>query len=219
MNPQMERLYRAAKELKGLVGQSALARVLNSSPQTIHNWELRGVSKQGLLLAQRIIGCSASWVETGQGEMLVGVTQNVGPADMGVKKIPLISYVQAGCWTGIVDNYLPGDAEDWLLTDLDLSPSAFALQIKGDSMLPEFKEGDRVIIDPNVEPLPGDFVVAKNGDNEATFKKYRPRGVNEQGAQVFELVPLNEDYPSMRSDSTQINIIGTMVEHRKYRKR
>ena len=219
MNPQMERLYHAAKELKGLVGQSALARVLNSSPQTIHNWELRGVSKQGLLLSQRVIGCSASWVETGQGEMLVGATQNVGPADMGAKKIPLISYVQAGCWTGIVDNYLPGDADDWLLTDLDLSPSAFALQIKGDSMLPEFKEGDRVIIDPNVGPLPGDFVVAKNGDDEATFKKYRPRGVNEQGAQVFELVPLNEDYPSMRSDSTQISIIGTMVEHRKYRKR
>lgn len=219
MNTQMERLYSAAKDLKGLVGQSALARALNTSPQTVHNWELRGISKQGLLLAQKIIGCSAQWIETGLGPMSIGAVSNVSAAPVGAIRIPLISYVQAGCWTGIVDNYQPGDADEWLLTDLDLSGSAFALQIKGDSMLPEFKEGDRVIIDPSVEPMPGDFVVAKNGDNEATFKKYRPRGINEHGAQVFELVPLNEDYPSMRSDSTAISIIGTMVEHRKYRKR
>jgi SOS-response transcriptional repressor LexA len=219
MNTQMERLYSAAKELKGLIGQSALARALNTSPQTVHNWELRGISKQGLLLAQRIIGCSAQWVETGLGPMNMGSGQNVKSAPIGAVRIPLISYVQAGCWTGIVDNFQPGDADDWLLTDLELSDCAFALQIKGDSMLPEFKEGDRVIIDPTVEPMPGDFVVAKNGENEATFKKYRPRGTNENGVNIFELVPLNEDYASMRSDSQHISIIGTMVEHRKYRKR
>jgi len=134
-------------------------------------------------------------------------------------RIPLISYVQAGVWTDVIDNYQPGDADEYLLTDLELSGGAFALEIKGDSMLPEFKPGDRVIIDPNIFPQPGDFVVAKNGDEEATFKKYRPRGVSERGDTVFELVPLNEDYPSMRSDVTPIRIVGTMVEHRKYRRR
>lgn len=105
------------------------------------------------------------------------------------------------------------------MTDLELSQNAFALEIKGDSMLPEFKPGDRVIIDPAIFPQPGDFVVAKNGDDEATFKKYRPRTMDEHGDVVFELVPLNEDYPSMRSDQGPIRIIGTMVEHRKYRRR
>ncbi len=144
---------------------------------------------------------------------------NVQPAPIGGRRIPLIDYVQAGGWTGVADPYLPGDADEWLMTDLELSGTAFALQIKGDSMLPEFREGDRVIIDPAVAPQPGDFVVAKNGDQEATFKKYRPRGVNEHGAVVFELVPLNDDYPSMRSDTTPIHIVGTMIEHRKYRRR
>lgn len=144
---------------------------------------------------------------------------NVAPAPVGTRRIPLISYVQAGHMTEAIDAYALGDAEDWILTDLDLSSNAFALRIKGDSMLPEFREGDTVIIDPGVLPLPGDYVVAKNGENEATFKKYRPRGVNEQGQQVFELVPLNEDYPSMRSDITPIRIIGTMVEHRRYRRK
>lgn len=219
MHTQMERLYQAAKELKGVSGQSALARLLDATPQTLHNWEQRGVSKQGMLLAQRVLGCSASWIETGSGQMAAHGHANVKRADVGVFNIPLISYVQAGVWTTVHDNYQPGDAEEYLLTDQDLSEHAFALEIKGDSMLPDFKPGDRVIIDPLVQPNPGDFVVAKNGDDEATFKKYRPRGMNDRGQVVFELVPLNDDYPSMRSDTTPIQIIGTMVEHRKYRRR
>lgn len=143
---------------------------------------------------------------------------NVTVAAMGTVKIPLISYVQAGVWTEAVDSFHPGDADDWLLTDLELSGLAFALQIKGDSMLPEFNPGDRVIIDPDVAPQPGDFVVAKNGHEEATFKKYRPRSVDANGNTIFELVPLNEDYASIRSDITPVKIVGTMVEHRKYRR-
>lgn len=61
-------------------------------------------------------------------------------------------------------------------------------------------------------------MVAKNDDGEATFKKYRSRGLNERGEPVIELVPLNEDYPSLRSDRTPLQIIGTMMEHRRYRK-
>lgn len=144
---------------------------------------------------------------------------NVAPAPVGSRQIPLISCVQAGMWTEISDAYAPGDGADWLLTDLDLSAHAFALEIKGESMLPDFKPGDRVIIDPEIAPSPGDFVAAKNGSNEATFKKYRPRGMNERGEQVIELVPLNPDFPSLRSDISPIEIIGTMVEHRRYRKK
>ena len=62
-------------------------------------------------------------------------------------------------------------------------------------------------------------MVAKNGDDEATFKKYRPRAVDARGSMVFELVPLNDDYPIIRSDVTPVRIVGTMVEHRKYRRR
>lgn len=145
--------------------------------------------------------------------------QNVGPAELGDRRVPIIDHVQAGDWTAATDPYALGDAWAWLATDLELSRSAFALQIKGDSMLPEFKEGDRVIIDPEVNPQPGDYVVAKNGEEEATFKKYRPRGMNERGDIVFELVPLNDDFATLRSDITPIRIIGTMVEHRKYRKK
>jgi SOS-response transcriptional repressor LexA len=143
---------------------------------------------------------------------------NVSAATRGLRQVPRISFVQAGPWREVVDPYAPGAAEDYLLTDLELGPHAFALTIHGDSMTPEFREGDTIIIDPSVKPAPGDFVVAKNDQEEATFKKYRPRGVNAQGELVIELVPLNDDYPSLRSDCTPLQIIGTMMEHRRYRK-
>ena len=143
---------------------------------------------------------------------------NVTAVPIGSRRIPRISYVQAGRWTAVA-HHEPGDLDDWILTDLKLSQGAFALSIRGDSMLPDFREGDTIIVDPEVMPRPGDFVVAKNGEEDATFKKYRPRGINERGDKVFELIPLNDDYETMRSDITPIQIIGTMVEHRRYRKK
>lgn len=143
---------------------------------------------------------------------------NVAPAPMGGRRVPVITSIQAGMWAEIVDSFQPGDAGDWLLTDIELSDSAFALDIRGNSMEPEFKDGDRVIIDPEIAPQPGDFVAAKNGEQEATFKKYRPRGMDAHGNIIFELVPLNDDYPTLRSDVQHIRIVGTMVEHRKYRR-
>lgn len=147
---------------------------------------------------------------------------NAASAAVGTTRVPLISYIQAGDLTAIMDDHAPGAAAEYLLTDLPVSRHTFALEIKGTSMLPEFKEGDRVVIDPDVRPQPGDFVAAKvvdhHGHGEATFKKYRPRGINEKGVEVFELSPLNEDFPSMRSDTAPLEIIGTMVEHRRYRR-
>lgn len=135
--------------------------------------------------------------------------------ESGKRPIPVISAVQAGLMTEVTDPYALGDGFDIEYGDSSWSVRTFALEIEGKSMLPEFREGDRVIIDPDLTARPGDFVVAKNSKEEATFKKYRVRGMNERGDQVFELVPLNEDFETMRSDLQPLRIIGVMVEHRK----
>lgn len=157
-------------------------------------------------------------VEELVGGALPKPVQNVRAAEIGLRRIPLISSVQAGRMTEAIDPFPIGGAFDYLLTDLDLSEHAFALTVEGDSMLPDFHEGDRVIVDPAITPRPGDFVVAKNGKEEATFKKYRPRGVGANGEDVFELVPLNPDYATINSEREPAVIIGVMVEHRRYRK-
>lgn len=208
------RLLQARKHAK--LTQVELAKRVGMSQGTYAELEKNGNGSSYTPAIAEVCGVSTNWLAYNKGEMVAG---NVAPAAVGDRRIPLISHVQAGNWSEATDPHAMGDGFDFLLTDHELSESAFALEIKGDSMLPEFKPGDRVIIDPAVHPQPGDFVVAKNGEEEATFKKYRPRGVNEFGGEVFELVPLNEDYATMRSDVQPIRIVGTMVEHRKYRRR
>ncbi|AJC22649.1 LexA family protein [Pandoraea pulmonicola] len=145
--------------------------------------------------------------------------RNVSAATLCQRRVPLISSVQAGRMTEALEPFPPGGAFDYLLTDIELSDNAFAFEVEGRSMEPQFREGDRLIVDPAITPRPGDFVIAKNGHEEATFKKYRPRGINALGADVFELVPLNPDYPTINSEHEKVVIIGVVVEHRQVLRR
>ena len=138
---------------------------------------------------------------------------------MGKRAIPVISAIQAGALKEITEPYEVGDGYATIYVDDGYSRWAFGLEIEGNSMLPEFRAGDLVIIEPDWEPRPGECVAAKNGKEEATFKKYRQRGMNKDGNVIFELVPLNEDYQTMRSDETPLVIIGVMAEHRRKTRR
>ena len=173
------------------------------------------MSKAGALKAEELLGVRATWLLTGEGEMGSRFTPNVKAVPMGMRQYPVISSIQAGALREISEPYGPGDGFDVEFGDDDASQWSFFLEIDGDSMLPDFRPGDRVLIDPDVSPRPGDFVAARNTKQEATFKKYRVRGISESGQEVFELVPLNNDYPVMRSDEHHLSVIGTMIEHRR----
>lgn len=211
-----ERLRQARKE-KGLK-QPELAAACGWESQSRISMYEQGKRVPDAEDVRKLANClnvSAAWLQFGE-----SAHANVTQAALATRSIPVINYVQAGSPREIIDDYSPGMGFDQLMTDLELGPHAFALVIKGNSMEPDFKEGDKVIIDPSVEPHPGDFVVAKCPTQEATFKKYRPRGVSETGEEVFELVPLNDDYPILKSDDKyHCLIVGTMVEHRRYRRR
>lgn len=69
IHPTIERLYLAAKELRDVSGQSAVARLLGKTPQVVKNWEARGISSEGALLVQKIIGCDANWLLDGEAQM------------------------------------------------------------------------------------------------------------------------------------------------------
>lgn len=61
LHPSMVRLYEiAADHGDKVIGQSALARALNESPQTVKNWEVRGISKGGAIKSQSVFGCDAN---------------------------------------------------------------------------------------------------------------------------------------------------------------
>lgn len=77
IHPTAARLLEAAKLLKGADGPSDVARLLGVSPQKVTNWKSRGVSTEGMLDAQRLIGCRAIWLQTGEGEMIDSSGQHV----------------------------------------------------------------------------------------------------------------------------------------------
>ncbi|WP_231362426.1 XRE family transcriptional regulator [Thioalkalivibrio sp. ARh3] len=137
------------------------------------------------------------------------------------RRIPVIDYVEAGAPREIVDAYERGDGHrhEWLdpVSAEVMGPHTFALEIRGRSMEPEFREGEIIFVDPDACVRPGDVVVAKvNGDTEATVKKYRDRGRDELGHPVYELVPMNPDYASITIDSSNPGtLIGPVVQHKR----
>lgn len=212
------------------MSKAELARRVGISHASVSKWESGLNQPKGRYLNDlaAALGVTVDWLLTGDGDVPGSSGEQQIPGYHNVelavipqgKRIPVISYVQAGNWREMCEQATTFDGNvEYVTASVDIGPCGFGLWLRGDSMLPQFKEGDLIIVDPDEAPQPGDYVVAKNGSNEATFKKYRPRGIDENGQEVFELVPLNDDYPTMHSDRQHIQIIGVMVEHRIFRKR
>lgn len=104
-----------------------------------------------------------------------------------------------------VDNFAPGQAEEWADTEVTVGRHTYALVVKGDSMAPDFPEGMRLVVEPDMSADNGDFVIAKNGDNEATFKQL----VMDGG--VFYLKPINPRYPIL-TVGPDTQIVGVVRE-------
>lgn len=158
-----------------------------------------------------------------QAELSAPTSTNVCAAPKASKRIPLLTYAQAGqfCSRGQVQHPLAAiEAGDFIAVDDDTPDGGFALTVEGRSMEPVFLEGDVIVIDPSLTPRPGDYVLGCRineftGEFETTFKKYRARGLDEMGREVFELVPLNDDFSTINSAAHKVEIAGVMVEHRR----
>ena len=89
----------------------------------------------------------------------------------------MISWVQAGEFCEAIDNFQPGDAEERIPTTASHGPRAYALRVRGDSMLhvggeDSFRDGDIILVDPDREPRHRSMVVVRMPDtNEVTFKQ------------------------------------------------
>ncbi|MBF0319060.1 MAG: helix-turn-helix domain-containing protein [Nitrospirae bacterium] len=122
------------------------------------------------------------------------------------KRVPLISWVKAGLWHEAVDIFQPGYADQWLAYDTK-DEYSFCLTVEGNSMEPEFKAGDIVVVSPSLAAVSGNYVVAKFGD-DVTLKKLK----------ILEdsvlLKPLNPDYDDIvisGRDRKNLRIVGKVI--------
>lgn len=195
MTSMGNRIRKRRKDLK--LTQKHIAEHVGVKTPSVTQWESGEYKPNGenLLRLAAVLETTPEWITDGEGlagrvSPPAGNTER-GPAIRG--SVPLISEVQAGKWTEIVDSFQPGDAEEWRETTSNVSSRSFALRVKGDSMInshgaPSFPPGCVLIVDPDIDAYNGAFVIAKmEGEEEATFKKFVKDGPN------FYLMPLN--YP------------------------
>lgn len=142
--------------------------------------------------------------------------QNLLTMTVGRHTVPLIEWTNVAEFLDSLAKGLPLTYIELLPTDKQYSKNVFALRIADDSMSPGFNPGDAIIIDPETEPRPNDFVVAAYA-GVSYFRQYKERG-RANGKTEFELVALNDGYASLRSELGDITILGTWMERREYRK-
>jgi SOS-response transcriptional repressor LexA len=215
MHEVTRRLYLAAIELKGARKLTSIAHLLGEKPQTVKNWETRGVSQGGQVKARELIGCDTHWLATGEGAMRAnGIAKSTaantepGPDLRG--RVPLISWVRAGDWCSAADPHQPGQADAWMQCPVKHSSSTFALRVRGDSMTAphgnsrSYPEGCIIFVDPEQRnPLNGDRVVAcLEGTDEVTFKTYK----HEDGRQWLQ--PLNPAHEPIRA---KFRVLGKVL--------
>ena len=170
---------------------SDLAKAAGKSRAAATHWlngetlEIKADSAAGI---QALTGYNSVWIATGKGPKKV--TSNVAPGPTIYGEVPLLSNVQAGMYTEFVDNLRSVDGDYEKVPSLaPVNRYTFALRVTGDSMEPEFPEGLLLIIEPELDPEPNDFVVARNGGNETTFKQ-----LIKDGGEWY-LKALNPRYP------------------------
>lgn len=197
---------RILREQRGIT-QSQLAEICNVSDKAVSTWEKgRNIPRMGAIQKMAdYFGIPKSMI-----------IENMPSTDNASTKIPVLGKIPAGIPFTAVE-----DVEGWE----ELSPSMlrggkefFALTVKGDSMFPEYREGDVLILRKQDSCETGDdCAVMVNGD-DATFKRIRR---NEKG---ITLQPLNPAYdPTFYTNKEVIElpvrIIGVVVEVRRKIKR
>jgi len=106
--------------------------------------------------------------------------------------IPVINKVAAGYPAEFTDLDYPASIADEYITCPDVSDAdAFAARVVGDSMEPEYHEGDLVVFSPSMPtPAGSDCFVRLERDNQTTFK----RVYFENEGRTIRLQPLNSAY-------------------------
>lgn len=116
------------------------------------------------------------------------------PAGMKVKTIPLISMAQAGELVSYEDVY---DYEGVVAFDAK-DPRAFAVQIRGDSMAPQYGEGTIAVCYPSHRPRNDNLVIAKLRDGAVLFKRVQFAA----GEVIFHSI--NTAYKPMKYDERDL---------------
>jgi phage repressor protein C with HTH and peptisase S24 domain len=150
---------------------SGLAKLAGLDPTTFNkskrgaaNGKLRWPSTESLAKVLSATGASLE-------DFVALVAEGVGRS-RGVRMVPLLGMAQAGGEGYFDDAGFPVGAgwEDIAFPEL-ADEHCYALEITGDSMLPVYRDGDRIVVSPSGSLRRGDRVVVKTHAGEVMAKQ------------------------------------------------
>jgi len=121
--------------------------------------------------------------------------------------IPVIGLAQAGS-EGFFDDsgYPVGEGWDEVRMPGKLDENVYALKIKGDSMWPVFRNGDRILVAPNQKVRKGDRIVVKTLEGEVMAKE-----LAKQTSSRIDLKSLNPEYEDRSFSRKELEWVARIV--------
>lgn len=195
------------REEKGLT-QKDLAEKLSLTPKAISFYELgsREPSGDALIRMAHILGTTTDY--------LLGnsTTREANQKSGRGVRIPVLGKVVAGIPIEAVEEIL--DYEE-ITPDQAATGEFFALQVRGDSMLPTLKSGDIVIVKRQPTVDSGDIAIVLVDGNDATIKEVKesPAGITLIGHNVAVYTP--QFYSNDDIKNLPVQVLGKVVEMRR----
>ncbi|WP_406873581.1 helix-turn-helix transcriptional regulator [Aminobacter sp. P9b] len=121
--------------------------------------------------------------------------------------VPLLGFAQAGAGGFFDDAGFPA-GQGWELIELPAraTDNSYALEVQGDSMLPLYRNGDVLIVEPGAAVRKGDRVVVKTISGEVMAKV-----LERQTQGVIELLSLNPEHPNRRFQTAEVEWVARIV--------
>lgn len=209
------RITKARKEL-GITIKELAARTGTLSAARISNWE-QGTRKPDPIAAKAladILGVSASYLmcltDSPHGELMQG-------SESKLRHIPILSMKETPHAKEILSQQEPFAFEKTIVIDsfnLSIkSPALFAATVEDNSMQPELNPNDIVIVDGQLQPNPGQYVLVYLTEKKQTVL----RRYGEADGCLFQLLPNSELWATVSiKQANEAQLMGVVTEIRRY---
>ncbi|MDO6964605.1 S24 family peptidase [Rhizobium alvei] len=136
-----------------------------------------------------------------------GLPDGAFPAQTGT--IPLLGFAQAGAGGFFDDGGFPV-GQGWDVVEFPVAPGqkagVYALEVQGESMLPLYRDGDVLIVEPGAAVRRGDRVVVRTREGEVMAKV-----LLRQTPRAIELVSLNPEHPGRTIETADIDWVARII--------
>ena len=137
----------------------------------------------------------------------LGFDEAPAPAAAPGRQVPLLGLAQAGAG-GFFDaaGFPAGQGWDEVTLPGPGENGIYALEVTGDSMLPLYRDGDRIVVSPTEQVRRGDRVVVKTKDGEVMVKELKRKN-----SKNVELKSLNAEHRDRTLPMSEVLWIARIV--------